>query len=133
MTVQTKSRDFRELKVWAKAHRLTLDAYASSRTFPKEEAFGLTSQIRRAAPSIPTNIAEDVDEAAATCHVSVELRLAQRASSGITSYSLATSATSTVKRIPGSMDKPRKFSACSPYSSIGCRSNTTAKTLTSNT
>jgi len=51
-------RDFRELKVWEKSYRLTLDVYKSTRRFPKEELYGLTSQVRRAAASIPANIAE---------------------------------------------------------------------------
>ena len=51
-------KDFKKLKVWEKAHRLTIDMYQATSTFPKEELFGLTSQIRRAAASIPANIAE---------------------------------------------------------------------------
>jgi four helix bundle protein len=51
-------RNFRELKVWAKAHRVTLDLYKITRTFPREEQYGLTSQIRRSAASIGANIAE---------------------------------------------------------------------------
>ena len=51
-------KDFRELKVWEKAHRLALSAYRLTRDFPTQEQYGLTSQLRRAAVSIPTNIAE---------------------------------------------------------------------------
>jgi four helix bundle protein len=51
-------RDFREIKVWEKAHRLTLAIYRVTKAFPKEELFGLTSQARRAAASIAANIAE---------------------------------------------------------------------------
>jgi len=51
-------RDFRSLKVWEKAHHLTLAVYKVTRTFPKEEVYGLTSQMRRACASIPANIAE---------------------------------------------------------------------------
>jgi len=51
-------QDFRKLKVWDKAHQLTLRVYNQTQTFPKEELFGLTSQLRRAVSSIPTNIAE---------------------------------------------------------------------------
>ena len=51
-------KNFRDLKVWGKAHKLTLDIYAGTKNFPKEELYGLTSQLRRAATSIPTNIAE---------------------------------------------------------------------------
>ena len=51
-------RDFKALKVWAKAHQLTIDVYKETSGFPKAELYGLTSQIRRAASSIPANIAE---------------------------------------------------------------------------
>jgi four helix bundle protein len=51
-------RDFRELKVWHKAHQLTLAVYSATKTFPRDELYGLTSQIRRAAVSIGANIAE---------------------------------------------------------------------------
>lgn len=51
-------RDFRKLKVWEKGHALTLSIYTVSQNFPREELYGLTSQMRRAASSIPTNIAE---------------------------------------------------------------------------
>jgi four helix bundle protein len=51
-------KDFRELKVWEKAHQLTLDVYKATIGFPKDEQYGLTSQIRRASASIPANIAE---------------------------------------------------------------------------
>ncbi|MCB0197517.1 MAG: four helix bundle protein [Anaerolineae bacterium] len=52
-------KNFRELKVWQKAHSLTLDVYKATGQYPKNEQFGLTSQTRRAAASIPANIAED--------------------------------------------------------------------------
>jgi four helix bundle protein len=51
-------KDFRELKVWEKCHQLTLAVYKESRAYPKEEMYGLTNQTRRAASSVPTNIAE---------------------------------------------------------------------------
>ncbi|HEX8567017.1 MAG TPA: four helix bundle protein [Pyrinomonadaceae bacterium] len=51
-------RDFRQVKVWEKSHRLTVQVYLVTRKFPKEELFGLTSQIRRSCASIPANIAE---------------------------------------------------------------------------
>jgi four helix bundle protein len=58
MTVAGKGRDFRELKVWEKSHRLTLEVYTVTASFPREEMFGLTSQARRSSSSIPANIAE---------------------------------------------------------------------------
>lgn len=51
-------RDFRKQKVWEKSHLLTLDIYKATEKFPREEIYGLTSQIRRASSSIPANIAE---------------------------------------------------------------------------
>ena len=51
-------KNFRDMKVWGKAHELTVAAYEATTGFPKEEVYGLTSQIRRAAGSIPANIAE---------------------------------------------------------------------------
>jgi four helix bundle protein len=50
--------DFKDLKVWAKAHELTLVVYQQTRTFPRDEIYGLTSQIRRASASIGANLAE---------------------------------------------------------------------------
>jgi four helix bundle protein len=51
-------KDFKELRVWTQSHQLTLRLYAVTRTFPREEIYGLTSQIRRSGASIPANIAE---------------------------------------------------------------------------
>ncbi len=51
-------QDFRDLKVWGKAHHVTLGVYKTSAAFPKDELYGLTSQIRRSSASVPTNIAE---------------------------------------------------------------------------
>ena len=51
-------KDFHELKVWQKAHALTLSVYQSTSDFPREERYGLTSQLRRCSASIPANLAE---------------------------------------------------------------------------
>ncbi|HMC30917.1 MAG TPA: four helix bundle protein [Candidatus Angelobacter sp.] len=51
-------RNYRDLQTWNKAHNLTLELYKLSRQFPKEEIYGLTSQLRRAASSIGANLAE---------------------------------------------------------------------------
>jgi four helix bundle protein len=51
-------KDFRQLKVWEKSHQLALTIYRITASFPREETYGLASQIRRAASSIPSNIAE---------------------------------------------------------------------------
>ena len=53
-------RDFRELRVWSKGHRLTLDTYRATAGFSREETYGLTAQLRRSScASISANIAED--------------------------------------------------------------------------
>ena len=52
------AKSFQDLQVWQKAHQLVLDVYQMSRGFPSSEIYGLTSQLRRAAVSIPANIAE---------------------------------------------------------------------------
>ena len=50
--------DFKDLRVWAKAHELTLVVHKMTRAFAKEELYGLTSQLRRASASVGANIAE---------------------------------------------------------------------------
>jgi four helix bundle protein len=52
------AKSFRELVVWQKAHELVLEIYRLSGLFPKEEIYGLTSQLRRAGVAVPANIAE---------------------------------------------------------------------------
>ena len=51
-------RNFRELKVWQKAHQVVLEIYHITKAFPHDERFGLVSQLRRSAASVPANIAE---------------------------------------------------------------------------
>jgi four helix bundle protein len=51
-------KNYRELIVWQKAHQVVLNIYKASQSFPKDELYALTSQVRRAAVSIPSNIAE---------------------------------------------------------------------------
>jgi four helix bundle protein len=51
-------QDFKELTVWQKAHTFTLGVYRFTKSFPKEETYGLTSQLRRSSVSIAANIAE---------------------------------------------------------------------------
>ena len=58
MTEQKKSRTFRDLDVWNLSIELVTDVYQRSGNFPSHELFGLTNQIRKAAVSIPSNIAE---------------------------------------------------------------------------
>ena len=53
-----KVKTFRDLKVWQKAHTLTLDLYKITRDFPNDEKFGIVAQVRRSASSIATNIVE---------------------------------------------------------------------------
>jgi four helix bundle protein len=51
-------RDYKKFTVWEKSHNLTLQVYNATVKYPKEEVFGLTSQMKRSSSSIPTNIAE---------------------------------------------------------------------------
>jgi four helix bundle protein len=51
-------QNFRDIKVWQRGHQLTLDVYRMTNTYPKSELFALTSQMGRAAMSIPANVAE---------------------------------------------------------------------------
>ena len=51
-------QNYKNLKVWEKSHDYTLNVYRVTKQFPKEEIYGLTSQLRRASSSIPANIAE---------------------------------------------------------------------------
>jgi len=53
-----KSERFKDLVVWQKAHQLVIEIYKLTKTYPKNEMFGLTSQLRRAAISVPANLAE---------------------------------------------------------------------------
>jgi four helix bundle protein len=50
-------RDFRKLKVWQKAHEVALSIYKATLSFPRQETYGLVSQLRRSASSVPANIA----------------------------------------------------------------------------
>lgn len=54
----TKIKSFKDLNVWKEGHKLVLEIYEITKTFPKNETFGLTNQIRRAAVSITSNISE---------------------------------------------------------------------------
>jgi four helix bundle protein len=54
------ARKFQDLKVWQYAHQLALKVYKLTATFPAEERYALTSQVRRSAVSVPANIAEGV-------------------------------------------------------------------------
>ena len=56
--MRTAARSFRDLLVWRRAHQFVLDVYRVTATLPKCETYGLAAQMRRAAVSIPANIAE---------------------------------------------------------------------------
>jgi len=58
MMLSMENRHFRDLQVWQRSMALARDIYRLTETFPRSELFGLTSQIRRAAVSVPSNIAE---------------------------------------------------------------------------
>jgi len=51
-------QNYKDLKVWERSHQFTLKIYEVTKSFPKDETYALTSQLRRAASSIPANIAE---------------------------------------------------------------------------
>jgi len=53
-----RSKRFQDVEIWQVAHRWVLDIYRITATFPRHEAFGLTSQLRRAAVSVPANFVE---------------------------------------------------------------------------
>ena len=55
---RSQVKDFRDLKVWEKAHHLTLDVYKATSSFPREKLFGLTRQMRRCSASVAANLAE---------------------------------------------------------------------------
>src|ERR1700687_3007254 len=57
-SVRPVLRSYRDLVVWKKSMALVLDVYRSTQTFPRTETYGLVSQLRRAAVSVPSNIAE---------------------------------------------------------------------------
>jgi four helix bundle protein len=54
----SRIRDFTDLRAWQQSHRLVLETYRLTKQFPKEEVFGIVSQMRRAAVSVTSNIAE---------------------------------------------------------------------------
>jgi four helix bundle protein len=58
LTERAKAKTFQDLVVWHKAHKFVMAAYRFSEGFPKSETYGLSAQLRRAAGSIPANIAE---------------------------------------------------------------------------
>ena len=58
MREEGKIHKFEDLEVWQKSHNLVLEIYIITKDFPKEEKFGLISQMRRAVVSVPTNIVE---------------------------------------------------------------------------
>ncbi len=70
-------QDFKKLKVWKKAHDLTLSIYSATRLFPADEVFGLRAQMRRASASIGINIAEGCGRSS-----QIELRRYLRMSQG---------------------------------------------------
>jgi four helix bundle protein len=89
------AQSFRDLAIWQRAMQLTVAIYKLTREFPREELYGLTSQIRRSAVSIPSNIAEGQGRSTAgefrqflgiargsTCEVQTQLEIARALSFG---------------------------------------------------
>jgi four helix bundle protein len=58
VSYEEQMKKFRDLQIWQRSHKLTLEIYRITKEFPKSELYGLVSQMRRSASSIPTNIAE---------------------------------------------------------------------------
>jgi hypothetical protein len=71
-----KVQRFQDLKVWQRSHALVLEIYQLTKAFPGTERFGITSQLRRAAVSVPTNIAEGQNALAA--RITFDLLTSQR-------------------------------------------------------
>jgi four helix bundle protein len=84
-------QDIRRLKVWERAHQLSLAVYSNTTSFPHDERYGLTSQIRRAAVSIPANLAEGCGRGGDADFTGLfKLQWALRVSSNITCCSRVT-------------------------------------------
>lgn len=56
--MEEKSKSFEDVLLWQKAHKFVLEVYKITKSFPKEELYGLTSQLKRSAVSIPANFVE---------------------------------------------------------------------------
>ena len=87
---QNETRSFRGLLVWQQGMRLAKECYALTKSFPREEQYGFTSQIRRAATSIPANIAEGSGRTTRGAYVSF-LRVAQGSLRELETYLLLAS------------------------------------------
>ena len=90
---------FRDLEVWRQAHGLVLDIYRATKKFPKDELFGLTSQIRRSGFSVPANIAEGNGRAGRNEYV--QFLTIARGSLNETGYSSITCLRSGIHQQPG--------------------------------
>lgn len=80
-------QDFRKLEAWQKSHSMALRTYAKTATFPRAELFDLTSQMRRAAVSIPANIAEGCYRSQRSLAHSLTVALGSAANSSTSSSS----------------------------------------------
>ena len=111
-------RDFKQLKVWQKAHRLALEIYRHTQSFPAEERFGLTIQLRRAAASVPsTSPKERAETPTWTSPDSSASPPALPARSSISSCSLEISTTSQRSLTASSIARSTRSNECSTASS----------------
>lgn len=106
-------QDFRNLKVWEKGHALTLSIYRASGGFPNHEMFGLTSQMRRSAYSIPMNIAEGCGRGSdADFSRFLQIAMDHQVSLITSAFSLVTSVTWRKSVISSSILTSRRLSEC---------------------
>ena len=102
-------RDFHGLVVWQKAHAFVLNVYKLSRAFPREETYGLTAQLRRAAVSVPANIAEGFKRRKKPD----KARLLNIAEGSLEEARYYLRLASDIHRMPGSTPTPRRWLVCS--------------------
>src|SRR5262245_23081804 len=105
---------FSDLKVWQRSHALVLEIYGATKSYPGDERFGLVSQLRRAADSVPANIAEGAKRETAPDYARfLNIAEARWRRPNTSSFSAATSATSRPTSTNRSNEKPPRSRGCS--------------------